>query len=133
MFDRTEVYGALQAYLKKQIQPLFEYFRTITNNWTKIPTGHTDQYNQINAIGTACSVGVVGCRELIKSWYRQWMENPHHNPIHPNLKGTVYCHAIAIGGVEEWDLLGKCSRTPLLHLKLPGSGQPWLAPRHPGF
>ncbi|XP_061591376.1 aminopeptidase Ey-like [Cololabis saira] len=30
MLDRTEVYGALQAYLKKQIVPLFEYFRSIT-------------------------------------------------------------------------------------------------------
>lgn len=38
------------------------------------------RYNQINAIGLACSMGVEGCRELIKSWYRQWMENPHHNP-----------------------------------------------------
>ncbi|XP_068175753.1 aminopeptidase N-like isoform X2 [Antennarius striatus] len=103
MFDRSEVYGSLQAYLKKQIQPLFEHFKTITANWTKIPAEHTDQYNQINAIGMACSMGVQGCRELIKSWYRQWMENPHHNPIHPNLKSTVYCSAIAFGGVEEWD------------------------------
>ena len=23
--------------------------------------------------------------------------------IHPNLKKTVYCNAIAAGGVEEWD------------------------------
>uniref|UniRef100_A0A7N9AXA2 Aminopeptidase n=1 Tax=Mastacembelus armatus TaxID=205130 RepID=A0A7N9AXA2_9TELE len=66
MFDRTEVYGALQAYLKKQIQPLFEHFKTITANWTKIPQGHTDQ-------------------------------------ILANLKSTVYCSAIAFGGVEEWD------------------------------
>ncbi|GAA6225936.1 aminopeptidase N-like [Lates japonicus] len=103
MFDRTEVYGALQAYLKKQIQPLFEHFRTITVNWTRVPPGHTDQYNQINAIGIACSMGVGGCRELIRGWYRQWMETPNHNPIHPNLKSTVYCSAIAFGGVEEWD------------------------------
>lgn len=33
-----------QAYLKKQIQPLFEYFKTITADWTRVPTGHTDQY-----------------------------------------------------------------------------------------
>ncbi|XP_029353448.1 aminopeptidase N-like [Echeneis naucrates] len=103
MFDRTEVYGALQAYFKKQIEPLFEHFRGITANWTKVPTGHTDQYNQINAVGVACTVNVGGCRELIRSWYRQWMESPSHNPIHSNLKSTVYCHAIAFGGVDEWD------------------------------
>ncbi|KAE8297384.1 Aminopeptidase N [Larimichthys crocea] len=137
MFDRTEVYGALQAYLKKQIQPLFEYFKTITDNWTKIPTGHNDQYNQINAIGTACSMGVVGCRELMKSWYRQWMENPHHNPIHANLKGTVYCHAIAIGGVEEWDFAWKmfknatlASEASRLRSAMACAKAPWLLNRY---
>lgn len=25
------------------------------------------------------------------------------NRIHPNLRSTVYCNAIAAGGVEEWD------------------------------
>ncbi|XP_068612842.1 aminopeptidase N-like [Brachionichthys hirsutus] len=103
MFDRSEVYGSLQAYLRKQIQPLFEHFKTITANWTKVPAGHTDQYNQITAVGLACSMGVEGCRVLIESWYRQWMEDPQRNPIHPNLKSTVYCSAIAFGGVEEWD------------------------------
>uniref|UniRef100_A0A667XA33 Aminopeptidase n=1 Tax=Myripristis murdjan TaxID=586833 RepID=A0A667XA33_9TELE len=103
MFDRTEVYGALQAYLKKQIRPLFEHFRILTANWTKVPARHNDQYNVINAVWGACSMGVEGCRELTKGWFRQWMENPGHNPIHPNLKSTVYCNVIAAGGVEEWD------------------------------
>uniref|UniRef100_A0A672YB70 Aminopeptidase n=1 Tax=Sphaeramia orbicularis TaxID=375764 RepID=A0A672YB70_9TELE len=43
MFDRSEVYGAMQAYLKKQVTPLFEHFKDITANWTKIPENHTDQ------------------------------------------------------------------------------------------
>ncbi|XP_034534537.1 aminopeptidase N-like [Notolabrus celidotus] len=103
MFERTEVYGALQKYLRKQIKPLFEHFKEITDNWTKVPTGHTDQYNQNNAIGIACKTNVEGCRELVRGWYRQWMKNPQSNPIHPNLKSTVYCIAIAYGGVEEWD------------------------------
>lgn len=38
------------------------------------------RYNQINAIGIACNMGVESCRDLMKSWYRQWMENPGHNP-----------------------------------------------------
>ncbi|XP_053172671.1 aminopeptidase N-like [Scomber japonicus] len=137
MFDRTEVYGALQAYFKKQIQPLFEHFKTITENWTKVPTGHTDQYNQINAIAIACSVGVQGCRELTKSWFKQWMENPHHNPIHPNLKTTVYCNAIAFGGVEEWDFAWRmfqnatlASEATRLRSALACTKAPWLLNRY---
>ncbi|XP_068432801.1 aminopeptidase N-like [Clinocottus analis] len=137
MFDRTEVYGALQLYLKKQIQPLFEHFKMITANWTKVPSGHTDQYNQVNAIGIACRMGVQGCRELIKSWYSQWMENPQHNPIHPNLKGTVYCSAIAFGGVEEWDFAWRmfknatiASEASRLRAALACTKAPWLLNRY---
>uniref|UniRef100_A0A4W6G5D0 Aminopeptidase n=1 Tax=Lates calcarifer TaxID=8187 RepID=A0A4W6G5D0_LATCA len=137
MFDRTEVYGALQAYLKKQIQPLFEHFRTITANWTRVPSGHTDQYNQINAIGIACSMGVRGCRELIRGWYRQWMETPNHNPIHPNLKSTVYCSAIAFGGTEEWDFAWMkfknttvASEASRLRAAMACTKTPWLLNRY---
>uniref|UniRef100_A0A3B4FR77 Aminopeptidase N-like n=1 Tax=Pundamilia nyererei TaxID=303518 RepID=A0A3B4FR77_9CICH len=137
MFDRNEVYGVLQAYLKKQIQPLFEHFKTITSNWTRVPTGHTDQYNQINAIGIACSAGVEGCRELIKSWYREWMKNPSRNPIHPNLKSTVYCYAIAFGGVAEWDFAWNmfknatlASEASRLRSALACSKIPWLLNRY---
>uniref|UniRef100_A0A8D3BW13 Aminopeptidase n=1 Tax=Scophthalmus maximus TaxID=52904 RepID=A0A8D3BW13_SCOMX len=137
MFDRTEVYGALQAYLRKQIQPLFEHFKSITADWTKVPTGHTDQYNQINAIGIACSMGVGSCRELIKSWYRQWMANPSHNPIHPNLKSTVYCSAIAFGGAEEWDFAWTmfknatlASEASRLRSAMACTKKPWLLNRY---
>ncbi|XP_056135374.1 aminopeptidase N-like [Lampris incognitus] len=137
MFDRTEVYGALQAYLRKQIQPLFEHFRMLTANWTKIPQEHNDQYNQINAIWVACSMGVEGCRELTKSWFRQWMENPGHNLIHPNLKSTVYCNAIAWGGMEEWDFAWRmfknatlASEAAKLRSALACTKAPWLLNRY---
>ncbi|XP_067104988.1 aminopeptidase N-like [Osmerus mordax] len=103
MFDRSEVYGPMQAYIKKQVTPLFNHFKNITKNWTKIPDSHTDQYNQVNAISMACSTGVEGCAELTTGWYKQWMNNPLNNPIPPNLRSTVYCSAIAAGGVDEWD------------------------------
>uniref|UniRef100_A0A8D3DNF3 Aminopeptidase n=1 Tax=Scophthalmus maximus TaxID=52904 RepID=A0A8D3DNF3_SCOMX len=126
-----------RAYLRKQIQPLFEHFKSITADWTKVPTGHTDQYNQINAIGIACSMGVGSCRELIKSWYRQWMANPSHNPIHPNLKSTVYCSAIAFGGAEEWDFAWTmfknatlASEASRLRSAMACTKKPWLLNRY---
>lgn len=103
MFDRGEVYGPMQAYLKKQVTPLFNHFKTLTNNWTNIPENHTDQYNQVNAISLACSTGVEGCQELTTGWFREWMNDPTNNKINPNLRYTVYCSAIRTGGVEEWE------------------------------
>uniref|UniRef100_A0A6Q2XTA2 Aminopeptidase n=1 Tax=Esox lucius TaxID=8010 RepID=A0A6Q2XTA2_ESOLU len=83
MFDRTGVYEAMHLIL--------------------LPEGHTDQYNQANAIRVACSTGLEECLNLTKGWYKQWMDNPDINPIHPNLRTAVYCSAIAAGGAVEWD------------------------------
>uniref|UniRef100_A0A8C7KKB6 Aminopeptidase n=1 Tax=Oncorhynchus kisutch TaxID=8019 RepID=A0A8C7KKB6_ONCKI len=103
MFDRSEIYGIMQTYLKYQIEPLFKHFGNITGNWTNVPTGHMDQYNQVNAIRVACSTGIEECQTLTKGWYSQWMKDPANNPIHPNLRTTVYCSAIAAGGAAEWE------------------------------
>ncbi|XP_066503401.1 aminopeptidase N-like [Hoplias malabaricus] len=102
MFDRTDVYETMQKYLRGKVRPLFNYFKNITNDWTEIPTSHTDQYNQVNAISLGCTTEVEGCTNLTTAWFRQWMENPDKNPIHPNLKSTVYCNALASGGEKEW-------------------------------
>ncbi|XP_008283094.1 aminopeptidase N-like [Stegastes partitus] len=137
MFDRSEVYGPMQAYIKKQVTPLFEHFRDITLNWTKIPDGHTDQYNQVNAISLACSTGVQGCRELTTKWFKEWMANPADNKINVNLKTTVYCNAIAAGGVEEWDFAWAmfknatiASEAEKIMYALSCTRQPWLLNRY---
>ncbi|XP_010903090.2 aminopeptidase N isoform X1 [Esox lucius] len=103
MFDRTGVYEAMQDYVRNLVTPLFLHFKSMTSNWTKVPEGHTDQYNQANAIRVACSTGLEECLNLTKGWYKQWMDNPDINPIHPNLRTAVYCSAIAAGGAVEWD------------------------------
>lgn len=93
----------MQKYLKKQVTPLFSYFETETKNWTQRPDKLMDQYNEVNAISTACSSGLPACEALVSRLFSQWMANPDNNPIHPNLRSTVYCNAIAQGGEEEWN------------------------------
>ncbi|KAK2503652.1 hypothetical protein MC885_015251 [Smutsia gigantea] len=103
MFDRSEVYGPMKKYLKKQVTPLFFHFQSITKNWTQHPQNLMDQYNEVNAISTACSNGVPECKELVSALFAQWMKDPSNNPINPDLRSTVYCNAIALGGEEEWN------------------------------
>uniref|UniRef100_A0A8C7N1V2 Aminopeptidase n=1 Tax=Oncorhynchus kisutch TaxID=8019 RepID=A0A8C7N1V2_ONCKI len=137
MFDRSDVYGPMQAYLNKQVTPLFNHFKTITADWTKIPDKHTDQYNQVNAISIACSTGVAGCEELTTGWFKDWMKTPENNTIHPNLRQTVYCSAIAAGGVEEWDFAWRmyreasiASEADKLMYSLACTRVPWLLNRY---
>lgn len=103
MFDRSEVYGPMKRYLKKQVTPLFFYFQNITKNWTDLPPTLMEQYNEVNAISTACSSGLKECRDLVVELYSRWMNDSDNNPIHPNLRSAVYCNAIAFGGEEEWN------------------------------
>uniref|UniRef100_A0A3Q3BJF2 Aminopeptidase n=1 Tax=Kryptolebias marmoratus TaxID=37003 RepID=A0A3Q3BJF2_KRYMA len=98
MLDRTEVYQPMQDYIRKQVTPLFLHFKNLTSNWSHVPEDHTDQSS------SSCnSTGVRQCQNLSRTWFRQWMETPSHNPIHPNLRSAVYCSAVAAGGPAEWD------------------------------
>ncbi|XP_066504896.1 aminopeptidase N-like [Hoplias malabaricus] len=111
MFDQTALYNSIQMYLRKQVTPLFEHYQNITMNWTKVPDGHMDQYNQVNAIRVACNTGVPSCQNLTTAWFTEWIQNPEQNPIHPNLRSTVYCSAVAAGGAKEWDFAWEMLQT----------------------
>ncbi|KAK5620749.1 hypothetical protein CRENBAI_019140 [Crenichthys baileyi] len=136
MFDRSEVYGPMQDYLKNQVVPLFEHYKTITDNWSKVPTGHMDQYNQVNAISLACKTGLKECQDLVQTWFREWMTTDK-NPVHPNLRSTVYCNAIAAGGATEWEFAWRkfenatiAIEADKLRAALACASQPWLLNRY---
>uniref|UniRef100_A0A8C8IEG0 Aminopeptidase n=1 Tax=Oncorhynchus tshawytscha TaxID=74940 RepID=A0A8C8IEG0_ONCTS len=95
MFDRSEVYGPMQV--SHQIKIL--YIKShIINMSLFVP-----RYNQINAISVACSNDIPECQEMAKMLFDNWMTNKTSNRIHPNLKATIYCQAIAAGGEKEWE------------------------------
>uniref|UniRef100_A0A671LE46 Aminopeptidase n=1 Tax=Sinocyclocheilus anshuiensis TaxID=1608454 RepID=A0A671LE46_9TELE len=134
MFDRTEVYGPMQVSLK--VKYLFDYFTRLTN-WEDVPKGHTDQYNQINALRVACSTGNEECKTLITGWFKQWMANPNVNPIKASLRSTVYCSAIAAGGEEEWNFAWEmfenatiASEKDKLRAAMACATEPWLLNRY---
>uniref|UniRef100_A0A8C4T7E7 Aminopeptidase n=1 Tax=Erpetoichthys calabaricus TaxID=27687 RepID=A0A8C4T7E7_ERPCA len=104
MFDRTEIYGPMQV---KQVDPLYNFYQSLTFNWTQRPEEFTDQYNEVNVLSIACNSENEECQTLATSLYSQWMSNSSLNPIHPNLRTTFYCTAIAAGGVKEWDFAWK--------------------------
>ncbi|XP_075998652.1 aminopeptidase N-like [Genypterus blacodes] len=137
MFDRSEVYGPMQDYLKKQVTPLFHYYKAMTGNWSNVPEGHLDQYNQVNAISLACRTGLQECTDLTRNLFNQWMENPNKNPISPNLRSTVYCNAIASGGAKEWEFAWSQFKNASIAIEadklrsaLACAKQPWLLNRY---
>ncbi|XP_068131335.1 aminopeptidase N-like [Hyperolius riggenbachi] len=135
MFDRTEVFGPMKAYMKQQAEPLFNHFKALTGNWTTRPATLTEQYNEINAISTACGYGIPECGELAISLFREWIDTDI-NGIHPNLRSTIYCNAIATGGQAEWDFAWEkfknttnAQEADKLRAGLACSKEPWILNR----
>ncbi|XP_066541158.1 alanyl (membrane) aminopeptidase-like b [Hoplias malabaricus] len=104
MFDRSEVYGPIQKYLREQVRELYDYFRVYTENAT-VPENLMDQYNQINAISVACNNDAPVCTEMAQKLFKEWRNGT--NRIPPNLKGSIYCSAIASGDEDDWNFLWK--------------------------
>ncbi|KAF7645074.1 hypothetical protein LDENG_00210690 [Lucifuga dentata] len=102
MFDRTEVYGPMQAYLRQQVKGLYDFYRNYTDTST-VPSNHSSQRNQINAVMLACINELPECRIMATKMFATWMKNETENKIHPNLRSTIYCQAIADGGEKEWE------------------------------
>ncbi|NXD18369.1 AMPN Aminopeptidase, partial [Nothocercus nigrocapillus] len=137
MLDRSEVFGAMTKYIQRQVLPLFEHYRQVTNNWTTIPSGLMDQYNEVNAISTACSYGISECQELASSLLATWQSNVSSNPIPPNLRSAIYCSAVATGNEATWDFVWQrfreatvVSEADKLRSALACSTEPWILNRY---
>ncbi|KFP72657.1 Aminopeptidase N, partial [Acanthisitta chloris] len=136
MFDRSEVFGAMTKYMKKQVTPLFDYYKDITANWTKLPDGLMNQYNEVNAISTACSYGLTDCQDLAIQYLVAWQKNSSVNPVPPNLRSTIYCNMVATGGEKAWNFLWErfreaavVSEADKLRTALSCSPHPWILNR----
>ncbi|NXK10781.1 AMPN Aminopeptidase, partial [Herpetotheres cachinnans] len=136
MFDRSEVFGAMTKYIQKQVMPLFRHYKNITDNWVTIPSGLMDQYNEINAISTACSYGITECQGLATNYFIQWQKNVTKNPIPPNLRSSIYCSMVATGGEEAWNFIWErfkeatvVSEADKLRTALSCSPYPWILNR----
>ncbi|XP_064932981.1 aminopeptidase N [Columba livia] len=137
MFDRSEVFGVMTKYIKQQVTPLFSHYKNITNDWNTRPTGLMDQYNEINAISTACSYGITECQQLATTYFNDWNKNVTRNPVPPNLRSSIYCSMVATGGEEAWDFIWDrfreatvVSEADKLRTALTCSPHPWILNRY---
>ncbi|XP_061783528.1 aminopeptidase N-like [Nerophis lumbriciformis] len=103
MFDRSEVYGPMQAYIRDQVKGFYGFFRNFTDH-SAVPRDHSEQHSQITAIDVSCSNGLRECVHMATTMFHNWMNsNTSENNIHANLRSVVYCQAVAAGGEKEWE------------------------------
>ncbi|KAK7027938.1 hypothetical protein SK128_026273 [Halocaridina rubra] len=99
MFQRTGGYGAMKNYILDLIIPLYE-----SVGLESAPEDDLlDHYKRNTAILWACRLEYEDCLNNAISLFSRWMENPDYTSIiAPNLKSTVYCKGIELGGEDEW-------------------------------
>ncbi|KAM3870028.1 alanyl (membrane) aminopeptidase-like b [Diretmus argenteus] len=139
IFDRSEVYGPMERYLREQVAGLYNFFKDYTDNST-VPDDHSQQQNQINCIMVACFTGVPECQAMATRMFDNWMKNETTNSIHPNLRSTIFCQAVAAGGEREWEFAWKkfqsstiASERDQLRQALSCTKKIWLLNRYLGY
>ncbi|XP_057692430.1 alanyl (membrane) aminopeptidase-like b [Corythoichthys intestinalis] len=137
MFDRSDVYGSMQTYLRNQVENLFMSFKNFTDNPEVLD--HSSQQNQIIAIDVACSNGLPECTEMATRMFDNWMNSDENNTksIHQNLRSVIYCQGVAAGGKDEWEFAWKTfqettetSEKDQLRKALACTKQIWLLSRY---
>ncbi|KAH9519830.1 hypothetical protein Btru_071006 [Bulinus truncatus] len=98
MLSSTQTFGPFQNFIQKKLNNTFQYFGLGKSNWT---------HNQIitrNLIANlACTYGIKDCLNAASSLFSTWMRNPSQNPVDRDLRNLIYCSAISVGGVKEWN------------------------------
>ncbi|KAK7075936.1 hypothetical protein SK128_026115, partial [Halocaridina rubra] len=100
MLSRTEEHKTFKNYLLNLILPLYDSMGFLARDDIEAE----EQKKHILALAWACDLGHEECVKNSVNVFSLWMKSPNNNRIiHPNMKKTVYCTAIAEGGEAEWD------------------------------
>ncbi|XP_063834773.1 aminopeptidase N-like [Ostrinia nubilalis] len=102
---RSPDYGAFQKFVRRLITDTYRQSGGLAAK--QIING--DDLNSVKMQTTlsswACRMNVPGCQENALELFQDWMNSPRpdeDNPIPLDLRRTVYCEAMARGGVREW-------------------------------
>ncbi|XP_065203828.1 aminopeptidase N-like [Planococcus citri] len=102
MLRRTGSYDKFKDYLLFISSKLYEN----TGFFEKSSDDQLLIYKRVEVVNYACKLGYEDCIRNAVNQFQSWKFTPspdNNNPISPNLKGTVYCTAIRVGGEKEWD------------------------------
>ncbi|XP_053283791.1 aminopeptidase Ey [Pleuronectes platessa] len=103
MFDRSEVYGPMQTYLREQVRGLYNFYRNYTDH-SRVPSDHSSQHSQILAVRVACHNGLPECVTMATEMFALWNEKRHqHHPSQPAL-----VHLLPGGGLRGEGSVGLC-------------------------
>lgn len=102
MLSKTGGFDKFKAYLLNLLKNLYEdtgFVDNMSDNQLRV-------YKRVEVLKWACLLGHEDCVRNAITQFQNWRSSPQpdrNNPISPNLKSTVYCTALRVGGQAEWD------------------------------
>lgn len=102
MISKTGGFDKFKAYLLNLLKNLYEdtgFVDNMSDNQLRV-------YKRVEVLKWACLLGHEDCVRNAITQFQNWRSSPQpdrNNPISPNLKSTVYCTALRVGGQAEWD------------------------------
>lgn len=138
MLRRTELYGYWQSFILEQVKATFE--RLYLTKFIDEDLQNGDMQKAVVEI--ACAYELPECKQNAIQLFQQFMSNvnndkPDENPISPNIRKSVYCTAIANGGLAEWNFLygvylreENANERNLILKSLACSRVPWILVRY---
>ncbi|XP_053387798.1 aminopeptidase N-like [Mercenaria mercenaria] len=100
MLERHQLNESFTKYMQNKTSSAFEKVKLNSTGTT-----HLESFLRSTITNLACSYGVEACVDEAKQLFAQWMSSPENNPIDPGIKSTVYCVAVAEGGIDEWEFV----------------------------
>ncbi|XP_052212469.1 LOW QUALITY PROTEIN: aminopeptidase N-like [Dreissena polymorpha] len=132
MLARHPLNGSFRKFVRNKTA---DTFKELTMN----NTGATqlESYLRSTITDFACKYGIQECIDEAKRLFRQWRDNPDHNPVDPDIKSTVYCTALAEGTLDDWEFAltryrieNLASEKSLLLAALACSRESWVLSRY---
>ncbi|XP_039289965.1 aminopeptidase N isoform X2 [Nilaparvata lugens] len=136
MLSKSAGYDKFKAYLLQLVARLYEdvgFMDNMTDSQLRV-------FKRVDVLKWACTLGHEDCVRNAVTQFQNWRSSPYpdrNNPISPNLKATVYCTAIQVGGQMEWDFAWQRflkanvgSEKNLLLNAMGCSREPWILSRY---
>ncbi|XP_041367070.1 aminopeptidase N-like [Gigantopelta aegis] len=96
MFDRTDIYGALQIFLTDLARDQY----AMLNGDSATDKTPIDRLYRRKMTVVSCSGQNKRCLNDSKHIFTQWMQ--HNARIDPNLRDVIMCEGVRYSGYREW-------------------------------
>ncbi|XP_071788055.1 aminopeptidase N-like [Asterias amurensis] len=95
--------STVQTYMQQLLKPLYENLDWNTGLKSDVHISRGMSETELDVTSLACFYGNSHYISKTTTMFKDYVNDPTLNKVHPNLRAAVYCSGIRYGGQSEWD------------------------------